>query len=267
MKLIDVVVFHKLFGRGVVVAQETGTITVRFREKTSKFVYPDAFKMFLTAENCKIQEEILEELNTPARTPTKETRKAEETVKTTRQENGQRANPKQNNSNAPQVFYVFQGSTFEKEYRGGYIWAPITNKQGTTPHHWTRLLDIREGDIILHGCNGCVQAISRAKGPCYESAQPKELTVENLWDRDGRRVDCDYTYIANPIKTAAYASDIVRLSAAKYSPFNKTGNGNMGYLYEINRELAKIFIKESIRKNPSLEQLDYLKTLLSEDLK
>lgn len=54
MNLIDVVVIHKLFGRGVVVAQEKGTITVRFHEKTAKFAYPDAFKLFLKAENCKI---------------------------------------------------------------------------------------------------------------------------------------------------------------------------------------------------------------------
>ena len=55
MNLIDVVVIHKLFGRGVVVAQEEGTITVRFHEKTAKFAYPDAFKLFLKAENCKLQ--------------------------------------------------------------------------------------------------------------------------------------------------------------------------------------------------------------------
>lgn len=266
MELMDAVVFHKLFGRGVVVAQENGMITVQFRGKISKFVYPDAFKTFLTAENHMMQKEILEELNAPMIEPIKETPKAEGAARIHQQNQAQRMNRKTNGSEIPRTFYVFQGSTFEKEFRGGYIWAPITNKQGTTPHHWTRLLDIREGDIILHGCNGCVQAISRAKGPCYESAQPKELAVENLWDRDGRRVDCDYTYIANPIKTAAYTSDIIRLSAVKYSPFNKTGSGNMGYLYEINRELAKLFIKESIRKNPGLEQLDYLKKLLSEEL-
>ena len=262
MNLIDVVVLHKMFGRGVVVAQEKGTITVRFHEKTAKFAYPDAFKLFLKAENCKIQEEILDKLNAPAVAPFNENE-----TKINQQHQDQRAKQKTNNLGVSRTFYVFQGSTFEKEYRGGYIWAPITNKHGTTPHHWTRMLDVREGDILLHGCNGCVQAISRAKGPCYESAQPKELVVENLWDRDGRRVDCDYTYIANPIKTATYTSDIIRLCTAKYSPFNKMGNGNMGYLYEINRDLAKLFVKESIKNNPSLEQLDYVKALLSENLK
>ncbi len=28
------------------------------------------------------------------------------------------------------IFFVFQGNTFDKEFNGGYIWAPISNKAG-----------------------------------------------------------------------------------------------------------------------------------------
>ena len=57
------------------------------------------------------------------------------------------------------TFFVFQGSMYEEECRGGYIWAPIANKDGLSFHHWDRLMDIRQGDIIFHGCDGFVQAI------------------------------------------------------------------------------------------------------------
>ena len=33
--------------------------------------------------------------------------------------------------------------------------------------------------------------------------------------------------------------NIIRFCQVKYSPFDKDGNGNMGYLFDINRELAK----------------------------
>ena len=163
------------------------------------------------------------------------------------------------------IFWVFQGKSFDREFRGGYIWAPISNQAGMNPHHWTRLIDVRKGDIILHGCDGMLKAISVAKGSCFECKRPRELEVEDLWDADGRMVECDYVSVMNPIKTATFVSDIIRLCQAKYSPFDKDGNGNMGYLFEINRELAKIFVAETVRKNRYLSAIEYITELLAED--
>lgn len=98
------------------------------------------------------------------------------------------------------TFFVFQGNTYDYESRGDYIWAPVSNKAGNTFHHWDRLLDVRPGDIILHGCSGYVQAISTAKGECYECNQPDELRTDNLWIQEGRKVDCDYIPIKYPMK-------------------------------------------------------------------
>lgn len=70
--------------------------------------------------------------------------------------------------------------------------------------------DVREGDIILHGCDGYVKAISVAKTSCFKCMQPEELAIEGLWDSDGGMVKCDYTKIENPIKTADFKDDIIR---------------------------------------------------------
>ena len=171
----------------------------------------------------------------------------------------------QQNAARRNIFWVFQGHTYGKECRGGYIWAPVSNKNGQTFHHWTRLLDVREGDIILHGCDGMLKAISIARGACFDCKQPPELALEGLWDPDGRMVKCDYLCIDDPIKTASFVSDIIRLSGAKYSPFTQYGGGNMGYLYEINRELAKIFVDATVRKNPRMKTIPVISELLEED--
>lgn len=162
------------------------------------------------------------------------------------------------------TFYVFQGSTFDRESRGGYIWAPIKNKSGNSFHHWNRLLDIRPGDIILHGYNAHVQAVSIAKGQCYECPQPEELRVEDLWNQEGRRVDCEYIIFQTPIKTSDFLEDILELCQAKYAPFNREGNGNMGYLYEINRELARIFLHAAVKCNRALKEVDFINEFLTE---
>ena len=162
------------------------------------------------------------------------------------------------------TFYVFQGNTFDRESDGGYIWAPILNKAGGTFHHWERLKDVRPGDIIFHGYNGNIQAISVALGTCYNCDQPVELRSENLWERTGRRVDCNYVIIRNPVQPKSCLSDILRFCDVRYAPFDRNGKGNVGYLYELNRELARIFLCESIKYNPELITLNFVQELLSE---
>ena len=103
------------------------------------------------------------------------------------------------------------------------------------------------------------------KTSCFDCVQPEELVVEDLWDREGRKVECDYVKIENPIKTSDFKDDIIRFCQVKYSPFDKDGNGNMGYLFDINRELAKIFIRATVNKNNYLNSIDYINDFLNEE--
>jgi len=283
MDLTGIKVKHSVFGIGEIKACAGNYLTIEFPSKTSKFIYPDAFEKFIKAEDAEVQAAIIKEIN-DAKAAAEQKRLAEEAARKAAEERkaaedaARRAEIGRKTAYKPKpveraqredghrlTFFVFQGNTFERECNGGYLWAPITDKSGSSPHHWERMLDVRKGDIILHGCNAHVYAISVARGPCYDSQMPPELAVEDMWDREGRRIDCDYIRIESPIKTSHYAEDIVRLSKAKYSPFDKDGNGNMGYLYEINRELARIFVKASVDKNPYLGAVDYIDELLSEN--
>ena len=49
----------------------------------------------------------------------------------------------------------------------------------------------------------------------------------------------------------------------KYAPFDKDGNGNMGYLFEINPDLVRFFLEETLKKNGYLLELDYVQELLA----
>lgn len=149
------------------------------------------------------------------------------------------------------IFIVFQGTAFDAESKGGFLWAPLANKEGKKFHYWDRLTEVKQGDIILHGCSGCIQAVSTARGECYDH-------------EDGRRIDCDYVMIGDAVKTADYVEDILSICTMKHAPFNKRGNANSGYLYEMPRELAKIFLRASVAKNPSLQEAGYIAALLAE---
>lgn len=282
MNLIDCKVKHVSLGIGTVAEQTDTRVTVSFVSKTTNFEYPKAFASFLACEDPTMQAAILTEI-ADAKAAAEAQKRAEDEARQKAEE--QRAAEaaekrataisssakKKANSTLKRIpgkrmtFFVFQGTTYDRESRGGYIWAPITNKDGKRVFHWDSLLDVRPGDIILHGVDGYVQAVSTARGECYDCTQPVELSSEELWDRDGRRVDCDYITIRNAIKTSDFVDDIVRLCNVKYAPFDRNGSGNMGYLFEIDRDLARIFLRASADFNPSLKEVDYIKELLAED--
>lgn len=283
MTLKGLKVKHNIWGIGTVLDLTGNCLSIEFSIGVKKLVYPDAFAKFIKAEDPTVQAAILQIIKDAqeAEEQRKHEEEAARKAEAERQAAAQAARraeiaKKTNYTPKPvarsyrvegkrMTFFVFQGDTFEKELRGGYIWAPIYDKEGSSPHHWTRLLDVRKGDIILHGCNGYVQAISVAHDACYACNQPEELVVEDLWEREGRRVDCDYFLLTNPVKTSDFRSDILRLCYVKYSPFDKNGNGNMGYLFEINRELARIFIEAGVKHNPRLGAVDYIDEFLAED--
>lgn len=269
MKMEGLLVNHKTLGTGTVTKFDGKYLTVTFAQKVSTFQYPTAFTTFIQAADPADHSAILLEIEEAkaaaaaqkaaaeeAKRAELERKLAEENTKkpaTKSTATPKKAAPKQDRiAGKPMPFFVFQNSTFDRECQGGYLWAPVTNKTGDTFHHWDRLLDVHPGDIILHGYNGYVQAVSIARAACYNCLQPKELRTEDSWDLDGRRVDSDYVMLQHPIKTADYVDDIVRLCNTKYAPFNKNGTGNQGYLFEINRDMAKIFLRAAVAANPTL---------------
>ena len=280
MKMEGLLVKHKTFGTGTVTKFDGKFLTVAFENKVSMFQYPVAFTTFIQAAAPANQAAILQEIEDAKATVIAQQKAAEEAKRAEIEKQAAEANAKKATTKLtsppkkvaskqeriagkPMTFFVFQNSTFVREYQGSYLWAPVTNKTGDSFHHWERLLDVRPGDIILHGYNGYVQAVSVARAACYDCVQPKELRTEDSWDLEGRRVDSDYIMLQHPIKTSDHIDDIIRLCNTKYAPFNKYGTGNQGYLFEINREMAKIFLSAAITANPYLKGSQAIVDLLS----
>ena len=50
-----------------------------------------------------------------------------------------------------------------------------------------------------------------------------------------------------------YKNEIINsCSGYKYQPFDKNGNGRMGYLFDLNDELAGVFSRALVKENPTL---------------
>lgn len=64
MDLMNIKVRHKVFGDGITVAKENSYITVKFCNEEKKFIYPNAFDGYLTAEDIDIANNIKQAIDT-----------------------------------------------------------------------------------------------------------------------------------------------------------------------------------------------------------
>ena len=157
--------------------------------------------------------------------------------------------------NGRAIFFVFQNKDFYKESATGIIKAPYYDKGGDIPHHWLRLTKVKKGDIIFHCVDGRIQALSESKGEYRDF-----LYVDGS---QGRKIECDYHILNTSLKIENYRDVIITYcSKYEYQPFNKNGTGNQGYLFDICREVAKIFLSDIVNCNRSLATMCFIKDIL-----
>ncbi len=153
------------------------------------------------------------------------------------------------------IFYVFQNKTFQEEFVKGYISAPVKDEGGNCPHHWLRLENIKPNDIILHGVGGCIAAVSLATTPA------QRFIAED--GREWMKVECDYKILNHVVYTDKFKKEKIKFCANKqYQPFDKNGGGNQGYLFDLDWNMATVFLKEIIDKNPRLKDEQFVKDVL-----
>lgn len=239
MSYIGEKIVSKTYGEGIITAfdNKTGKATIQFKDITKMFMFPQALKSEIQIKE-DLKNKIIEQLNSSTK------KEAIEYY------------PNQN------FYYVFQGKEFASESRSGIIWAPYGNK-----HYWQRLKYLKKGDIILHGCNGYICAISQVLGTWYEAPAPTKHDTPDYENMLGRQVNCCYAIINHCVKTSFYITEILLYNdKTNYPPFNKNGTGLQGYLFNIHKDLAKLFINESIKKNPYLLNIDFIKDLKNKNI-
>ncbi len=278
MQLIGQTVYHKVRGRksrgkGTIVSvrnEKETMIVVQFSSEMVTFVYPEAFGSSLTFEDSALQEEAISCLQKK-----NEEKEAEELKKKLEWEQKEierkAATEHAKSERQPELidrtkdsvftFYCAQSDYYDRETEQGIIWAPLYDMGGHSQFSWDNLLNVRPGDVIFHASGGLIRAISRAKGLCYDKGNPfPDENVPNY--QYGRAVDCEYTFLQNPIPTADYKDEILQYAQQKYSPFDKNGDGSGGYLFYLKKELASVFLREIIKDNPAVAELDYVQWLM-----
>lgn len=164
--------------------------------------------------------------------------------------------------NGKRVFIVFQGTNYDTEYDGGYIQASREPRDNNNRfmHYWKRITEVKKDDIIFHLASGSIKAVSIAQG-IYKTADDNP---------EKNRVYCDYNTLENPIDYKALRNEIKKACEGFNGncPFNRNGEGNQGYLYDSNKDLAVLFSKKILELNKNLsDKLEFLDQIKSLDEK
>ena len=221
---------HRKYGEGEIIKVEDDIIKVLFVTEIKRFPYPNS-----------IQDGTLTLIPPVSPTPLRST-----TPTTSKYRN---------------IFFCFQGKQFEHESIGGYIFA-LSN---TTISHWNRLCCVKEGDIIFHCVDRSILAVSVSTGKYAIEQRPQQhYLATDAKGKEGYKVPVKYYLLKYPVSTC-YEQEIIRLQGnceGKGYPFNKNGKGNYGYLFNLNKPLAKFFMERIVQRNSFLIEKNFVQDFL-----
>lgn len=263
-RLIGKKVTHAGFGEGTIIGTSISNIgkkiSVQFPSDEKEFPFPSAIGKFLEvgedvqiiAEEIRIAEEAAIREAEEAHQRSEAERKIEEERKEAERrqkvidnslniaKNTDRTKPF--SKDAVRIFKVHQGQSFKIESVDGFVWAP-----DDTDHHHQKMKEIKEGDIIFHTVDGEIKAVGEALTNCYPALKPISHTGTTKWGADGLRVEVRYQLLDPVLPLAPLKSAIVKMRAGKYLSFDKNGNGCVGYMFDLELDIARLFKTEILK--------------------
>ncbi|MGE6265329.1 HNH endonuclease [Aeromonas media] len=149
-------------------------------------------------------------------------------------------------------WWVNHKQTYGAEVGGGYIWSPMTNRNGSKNQTYINLTLTQPGDVVISYAGGLIKAIGLVTAPCSEKSKPSEFgSAGDSWSDTGWEVLIDWELLEKPIRPKDHLELIAPLLPSKNSPLQPNGNGNQScYLAGISNELGNLLFSLANRVNP-----------------
>lgn len=152
----------------------------------------------------------------------------------------------------PAVLIAFQDSPATAQ--SGYLWTPLATADGGRIRSWDRLEELRPGDVILHCVAGSIVAVSRVMALWRKTS---DLDGARRYGRPGlmgRWVDCSTVSLENPVWVGGYHDEIVG--------DEPTDPSDGGFAFDLEPELASLFLGEAATANPTLARQAFVRRCL-----
>jgi MoxR-like ATPase len=149
------------------------------------------------------------------------------------------------------MWWVNQGTTFDAEHAGGYVWAPQVGEGGRLVAHHRNVALLRPGDLIFHYARGLVRAVGRVEGAAREEQRPAELP-EDQWAQNGYLAKVTYHDAPTPVALEEIPAS---WRTEDGGPFTRHGGVKQGYLFPVSRRFVQRFVDEFGSRWPGLAEL------------
>ncbi|WP_168188588.1 McrB family protein [Thermoflavimicrobium daqui] len=133
----------------------------------------------------------------------------------------------------PKVWWVNQGELIEEEHKEGIIWTPIQPVNGRFYYYWGNIIEVEEGDILLHYAKGKIQYVSQVISP-VEEFKPKADLGEM-----GRLVRTTY-HALEPAIDVYTMIDLLKGLKIEQGPVDQQGRIKPGYLYRFHLDALRL---------------------------
>lgn len=146
-------------------------------------------------------------------------------------------------------WWVNHKQTYGAEVGGGYIWSPMTNRNGSKNQTYINLTLTQPGDVVISYAGGLIKAIGLVAAPCSEKSKPSEFgSAGDSWSDTGWEVLIDWELLEKPIRPKEQLELIAPLLPSKNSPLQPNGNGNQScYLAGISDELGNLLLSLALK--------------------
>lgn len=141
-------------------------------------------------------------------------------------------------------WWVNHKQTRDHEVRGGYLWSPMRNANGSFNQTYENMTHVRPGDIVFSYANGRIGAIGHVTEAASASPKPTEFgSVGDYWANEGWLVGVYFTPPPKPLLPKAHIQAIGPMLPPRHSPIQRNGNGNQGcYLAGISDALGHLLL-------------------------
>lgn len=141
------------------------------------------------------------------------------------------------------VWWVNQGTTYEFERSGGYVWAPTETAGGSSVQHHANVGRLKTGDVTFHYVGRAIRASGVVESDATKGPRPNSGSQDQT--SEGYLARVTYHDLVEPIP-------ITRIPARlrKGDTFNRNGGVNQGYLYRVKPDLARWLHDEFIDSWP-----------------
>lgn len=137
-------------------------------------------------------------------------------------------------------WWVNHKQTHDQEVRGGYLWSPMRNSNGSFNQTYENMRLAQPEDIVFsyaHGRIGAIGRVTEAVTPCPKPSEFGE--VGSNWSDEGWMVEVDFHKAPTPMSPKQNMETIRPLLPSRYSPIQRNGNGNQScYLAGISDALG-----------------------------